>query len=89
LKTTSTPAARHRTRIALEVGRLIELGGIHEDGRDHEVGAAARVGAERQVSGVEGSHRGHQRNSASGPALRIRPRLKLDDFRDHAHGDYR
>jgi hypothetical protein len=76
-------------RVAAHVRGAVELGRIDEDLNPDPVGALARDVDERQVTGVERTHRGHQRDLRTRCAFVIRERLKLRNRSDDTHSGYR
>ena len=78
-----------RARVIAQVRGVFELGRVDEDRNPDAVGPLARLVDERQVAGVERTHRGHQRDLRARGALAVRERAKLRNRFDDTHAGYR
>ena len=87
-RSTDSDIVVDRTRVAVEVGGLVELQRIDKNRHDHEIGAARCIGNERNVAAVERAHRGYEPNGFACRALLVSPVTHVSKAgkRDHRLG---
>ena len=73
-------------RVAVKVFGGAELARVDENRGDDAVGPFARCGHQREMAGVQGAHRRHQRNAAMRTAPTGDPRTQLADRADYGEG---